>query len=54
MNRAIWIGLIAVAVLGTCGPTVVALAHALIPLVLVVGIVLCALRLIWHHTSGRW
>lgn len=33
------------------GPTIVALAHALVPFVLVVGLVVAVLRLVWHFTN---
>lgn len=33
------------------GPTIVALANALTPLVLVVGLVVCVVRLVWHYTN---
>lgn len=35
----------------SAGPTIVALANALIPLVLVVALAVGVLRLVWHHTN---
>lgn len=40
-------------VLVSVGPILVVLIHAAIPLVIVVGVVLIALRLVFSHT-GRW
>jgi hypothetical protein len=36
--------------LSVAGPTVVAVAHALVPLVLVAGAVVAVLRLVWFYT----
>lgn len=33
------------------GPTIVALASALAPLLLAVGLVVAVLRLVWHYTN---
>lgn len=34
----------------SAGPVIVALANALAPLVLAVGLVVAVLRLVWHYT----
>jgi hypothetical protein len=44
------VGLVAVA---AAGPTLTKLAGALVPLVLVVGVVVVVLRLVWCYTR-RW
>lgn len=44
------LGLVA---LGTVGPRIAQLVGALVPLVLVVGVVAAVLRLVWFHTR-RW
>jgi hypothetical protein len=41
------VGLVA---LGSVGPSLTRLVSALVPLVLVVGIVVAVLRLVWFHT----
>lgn len=43
--------IVALAVLVAAGPALVALAHALAPLVLALGLVAGVLRLIWYWTS---
>lgn len=43
--------IVALAVLVSAGPTLVALAHSLAPLVLAVGAVVAVLRLVWYWTS---
>jgi hypothetical protein len=45
--------IIALAVMVSAGPTLVALAQAAVPLVIVGGIVAAVLRLIFFHTR-RW
>lgn len=35
----------------SAGPTIVALANALAPLVLAIGLVAGVLRLVWHYTN---
>lgn len=47
------IGLVTLAVLVSAGPTLVALLHAAVPLVIVVGVLAAILRLIFFHTR-RW
>jgi hypothetical protein len=44
------VGLVA---LVAAGPTLVSLAEALVPLVLVVGVVVAVLRVVWFYTR-RW
>jgi hypothetical protein len=44
----VFIGLVAVVV---AGPMFVVVAHAAVPLILVVGLVVVLLRLVWHFTS---
>ena len=54
MNKAISlliIAIVALAVLVSAGPTLVALVHSLAPLVLAVGLVVGVLRLVWYWTS---
>jgi hypothetical protein len=45
--------MVGLAVLGAVGPSLVALAHAAVLLVVVIGVVLIFVRLAWHLT-GRW
>lgn len=56
MNKTVGL-LIAVivllAVLVSAGPTIVALAHVAVPLVLIIGVVAVLLRVAWWLT-GRW
>ena len=54
MNKlitALIVAIVALAVLVSAGPTLVALMHQLAPLVLAVGLVVGVLRLIWYWTS---
>lgn len=54
MNRAISFlitAIVALAVLVSAGPTLVALARSVVPLILVVGLVVGGLRLVWYWTS---
>jgi hypothetical protein len=44
---AVVVGLVA---LSAAGPTIAHLIHALVPLVLVVGVVSAILRLVWFYT----
>ena len=44
------IGIIALSVLVSAGPTLVALAEAAVPLVIAVGIVAVIVRLVFFHT----
>jgi hypothetical protein len=52
-GRLLFVLIFALAVLVAAGPTLVALAHALVPLVIVGGIVVVLLRLVFFHTR-RW
>jgi hypothetical protein len=45
------VGIIALSVLVSAGPTIVALANALAPLVLAVGLVIAVLRIVWLFTK---
>lgn len=45
--------IIALAVLVSAGPTLIALAHAALPLVIAGGVVAAVLRLVFFHTR-RW
>jgi hypothetical protein len=45
------IGIVALSVLVSAGPTLVGLAHAVVPLVIAIGVVIVALRLVWHFTN---
>jgi hypothetical protein len=47
------IGIIALSVLVSAGPTLVALVNAAVPLVVAVGVVAVVLRLVFFHTR-RW
>jgi hypothetical protein len=56
VNKLLHLGLLALAglvVLAAAGPTLTKLAGALVPLVLVVGVVVAALRLVWWMTGPR-
>jgi len=56
VNRAAaWLigGLVGLVALTAAGPTIVALANALVPLVLAVGAVAIVLRLVFFHTR-KW
>lgn len=44
-----WLAVIAL--LAAVGPTLIALLHAAVPLVIAVGVVVAVLRLVWHFTS---
>lgn len=44
---------VTLAVIVSAGPTIVAMAHAAVPLVLVIGLVAILMRLAWWLT-GRW
>lgn len=37
-------------VLAAAGPTLAKLAHALVPLVVVVGLIVAVLRIVWFYT----
>lgn len=47
------VAIVVLCLLVSAGPTLVALAHAAIPLVLVVGFVAVVLRLVFFHTR-KW
>lgn len=47
------VAIVVLCLLVSAGPTLVALAHAAIPLVLVVGVVIAVLRLVFFHTR-KW
>jgi hypothetical protein len=56
MNKATaWLiaAVVGLAVLTAAGPTLVELAHAAVPLVIAVGVVAVALRLVYFHTR-KW
>ncbi len=56
MNKTTWllvVGIVALAVLVSAGPTLVALAHAAVPLVIALGVVAVIVRLVFFHTR-RW
>ncbi len=47
------VGIVALSVLVSAGPTLVALVKAALPLVIAVGVVAVVLRLVFFHTR-RW
>jgi hypothetical protein len=47
------IAIVLLAALTAAGPTIVALAHAAVPLVIAVGAVAVVLRVAWYFTQ-RW
>ncbi len=56
MNRlaqCLLLAFVGLVVLAAAGPTLTKLAGALVPLVLVVGVVVAGLRLVWCY-SRRW
>jgi hypothetical protein len=53
MNHTLRTVILGVLVLATVGPAVIDVVNALVPLVLVVGVVAAALRMLWFYT-GRW
>ena len=53
MTRFLILAIVGLVVLSAAGPAIVALAHAAVPLVLVVGIVILVLRGVWFFTN-RW
>jgi hypothetical protein len=53
LAQTMLLGVVMLAALITAGPTIVRLTQALVPLVLVVGVVVGALRLAWCY-SRRW
>jgi hypothetical protein len=56
MTRLIQVGLVGIvglAALITAGPTILRLVQALVPLVLVIGVMAIVLRVVWVYTR-RW
>jgi hypothetical protein len=56
MNKAVSFLIASIAILSVlvaAGPTLVALANAVVPLVIAVGVVVAVLRLVFFHTR-RW
>lgn len=54
MSRAVaWlvIAVVALSVLNSAGPTLVGLAEAAVPLIIAIGCVAIAARIVWHFTS---
>lgn len=47
------VSMAALAVLASVGPTLVALSHALVPLIIAAGLVAAVLRLVYYHTR-KW
>lgn len=47
------VAIVALSILVSAGPTLVALAHAAVPLVVAVGVVAVVVRLVFFHTR-RW
>jgi hypothetical protein len=52
-GRLLFVLIIVLAVLVAAGPTLVALVHAAVPLVIAGGVVAVVLRLVFFHTR-RW
>jgi hypothetical protein len=50
LTPALLLGILGLAALIAAGPTLTQLAGALIPLVLVIGVVVAVLRLVWFYT----
>lgn len=48
---ALVIAIVGLSVLVSAGPTLVGLAHAAVPLVIAIGLVVAVLRLVWHITN---
>jgi hypothetical protein len=53
VSRFLVIAIVGLAVLTAAGPTVVALTHAAVPLVIAAGVVTILVRAVWYFTS-RW
>jgi len=53
MKMAGWLAIATVAIAVMSAPALIRLAGALVPLVLVVGVVVAALRIVWAVTR-RW
>jgi hypothetical protein len=50
LNSIIVTAVIGLMVIAAAGPTLIRLAHALVPVVVVAGIVACAVRAVWFYT----
>ncbi len=50
MNRSLAMVTVGLVVLVAAGPIIVCLARALVPLVLVIGVVAAVLRAVWFYT----
>ncbi len=53
MTRFLVIAIVGLAVLTAAGPTLVALAHAAVPLIIAGGAVAIVMRAVWFFTN-RW
>jgi hypothetical protein len=53
VTKALAILMLGLIALGAVGPSIAAILNALVPLVLVVGIVAAVLRAVWFYTR-RW
>jgi hypothetical protein len=53
MTRFLVIAIVGLAALTAAGPTLVALAHAAVPLIVAGGVVAILLRATWYFTN-RW
>jgi hypothetical protein len=53
MTRFLVIAIVGLAALTAAGPTVVALAHAAVPLIIAGGVVTLLVRAVWYFTN-RW
>jgi hypothetical protein len=45
------VSIVALAALDSAGPTIVALVHAVVPLIVVLAAVVVVLRLLWYFTN---
>lgn len=50
-GKSLLVIVVVLVVLTSAGPALVALAQALVPLVIVGGIVAVVLRVVWHYTN---
>jgi hypothetical protein len=50
-GKSLLVIVVVLVVLTSAGPALVALAQALVPLVIVGGIVVAVLRIVWHYTD---
>lgn len=53
MTRFLVIAIVGLAALTAAGPTLVALAHAAVPLIIAGGVVILLVRAVWYFTN-RW